>query len=190
MIEWVEELRAGFTEEFGTGPKIVTLATVEVNGPTPLPRARTVVCRALDDDGQVLVTTDMRSPKCAQVGSRHAAELSVWFASCRRQFRIYCETELLHGRGANDPGGLRERLWSELTESARALFFWPAPGAPRDPREAAFPAAVRTGLPPDNFALIALRPIEVDLLELAEHPHRRRRWRSTDEGWRVQEINP
>lgn len=28
MIEWVEELWAGFTAAFGTGPKVVTLATV------------------------------------------------------------------------------------------------------------------------------------------------------------------
>jgi pyridoxamine 5'-phosphate oxidase len=191
MIEWVEELRAGFTAEFGTGPKVVTLATVETERVfQPSPRVRSVVCRRLDADGRLLVAIDERSRKTGEVAHRQAAEVCAWLPAVRRQFRLFCEAGLVRAAGTGDRGGLREQLWTELSESSRALFFWPHPGAPRREADAAFPPAVRTGLPPENFALVSLAPIDVDLLELAGHPHRRRRWRLDETGWSVQELNP
>ena len=191
MIEWVQELRAGFTAEFGTGPKVVTLATVETEGLfEPYPRARSVVCRRLEPDGALLVASDERGRKNRQVATRQAAEVCAWLPSVRRQFRLFCEARLIRGTADAGASALREQLWTELSESARALFFWPQPGAPRRAGADAFPDVVRTGLPPENFTLISLAPIDVDLLELAGHPHRRRRWRLDEAGWSVQEINP
>ena len=63
MIEWLEELRAGFTAEFGTGPKIVTLATVA----SGVPRARAVVVRAVTDAGSLAIASDARSRKNNQL---------------------------------------------------------------------------------------------------------------------------
>lgn len=201
MIEWVEELRAGFTEEFGTGPKVVTLATATDIGS---PRVRTVVCRDVTDDGMLLVASDRRSEKNGEARHRPPAEVCVWLPTPRRQFRIQGMVSVLsasgvvkwHGYEREDQvdriRGFRDRVWTELSESARALFFWPHPGRPivRDPAQ--FPQAVRTGLPPDNFEVLCLSTNGVELLDLRPHPHRRREWsRDRDTpNWDVFDLNP
>lgn len=201
MIEWVEALRAGFAAEFGTGPKVVTLATVEDGG---VPRARSVVCRDVTDDGMLLVASDRRSEKNGQVRSCPPAEICVWLPTQRRQFRVRGMVSVLSAAGtvkwygyerATDERRIRafrERMWSELSEESRALFFWPHPGEMLVREPALFPKAVRTGLPPDNFEVLCMSTNTVELLDLRPHPHRRVRWmrdRDTPH-WEVGEYNP
>lgn len=206
MIEWVEELRAGFTEEFGTGPKVVTLATVDGAG---RPRARSVVCRRFGEteleEGLLLVASDARSRKNDELTLHAPAEVCAWLPKIRSQYRLHCRSSLIArmppaagpmGEAMTNPGfgpnlrNFREQVWSEMSESARALFFWPDPGQPLVADPSQFPAAVRTGLPPDTFVLIALIPDEVECLDLRQHPHRRRRWRTDGQVWTVEELNP
>jgi pyridoxamine 5'-phosphate oxidase len=192
MIEWVEQLRADFTAEFGTGPKVVTLATAERDG---TPRARSVVVRGLRNGGAIVVASDARSEKNKQVRRRDNAEVCAWLPSVRRQYRLACwaaiigETLAATSPFEPDPHRLREEVWGEMSEAARALFFWPTPGEARVDGPAAFPESVRTGLPPTNFELLYLLAMEADVLDLSGHPHHRHRWRR-DTGWAVQEINP
>ena len=191
MIEWVEELRAGFTEEFGTGPKVVTLATVDDK---QFPRARSVVCRRFRDDGLVLIASDARSEKNLHLRRAPMAEICVWLAGRRQQFRLRGPVSVIsagatlawYGPGDAIVGvrGLREEIWLEMSESARALFFWPDPGQPLVSDSSQFPPAVRTGLPPDTFELLAVFPHDVEKLDLRPHPHRRRRWRRRPRGGR------
>ena len=200
MIEWVEELRAGFTEEFGTGPKIVTLATVEGSRREPRARARSVVCRRLLDHGILLIASDARSNKNWQLRQNHLAEVCTWLPKLGRQFRLSCWGVVIDHKEATPDEKrvpellatplLRETVWGEMSEAARALFFWPPPGEPLVANSAAFPEAVRTGLPPDNFEVLGLMPEEVDLLDLSAHPHRRRRWRREAGQWRAEVVNP
>jgi PPOX class probable FMN-dependent enzyme len=193
MIEWVEELRAGLTEEFGAGPKIVTLATADGSG---RPHARMVVVRTLTDAGSLAVASDARSRKNDQLDDGRQAEVCVWLPKSRRQFRLSCTGSVCGGRREPvdtdelDVDGLRKQVWTEMSEASRATFFWPKPADPRIPDDAAFPAAVRAGPPPDNFEILFLRPREVDLLELNVHPHRRRIWDVCDGAWKVREVNP
>jgi pyridoxamine 5'-phosphate oxidase len=189
MIEWVEQLRAGLTGEFGTGPKIVTLATVDEGG---APRARSVVVRMLRDDGALLVACDIRSDKDVQLRIRPRAEVCAWLPSLRRQFRVAGDVDLFSEPTGGPAGGeaVREQVWAEMSDSARALFFWPRPGAPRVWDNAAFPQAVGAGLSPSNFEVLCLTPTSADVLDLVGHPHRRRRWTRHGAEWDVRDVNP
>ena len=192
MIEWLEELRAGFTAEFGTGPKIVTLATVA----SGVPRARSVVVRAVTEGGSLAIASDARSKKNNQLDYGGRAEVCVWLPKIRRQFRLSCAGRVCGEHREHvesdelNVDDLRHQVWAEMSEASRATFFWPKPADPRLPDDTAFPAAVRTGLPPENFELLFLRPREVDLLELNVHPHRRRIWDIRDNAWKAWEVNP
>jgi pyridoxamine 5'-phosphate oxidase len=42
---------------------------------------------------------------------------------------------------------------------------------------------------PDHFQLLRVALRQVELLELLDHPHRRRRWRA-ETGWREEALNP
>ena len=180
-MEWLTDLRRTIGKAGSASPMIVTLASID---PTGLPRARSVVCRRLDDDGRAWIVSDARSDKNRQLRHTPHAEAVYWSPTTRDQFRVYGDVELLAD------GEPRLRLWKDLTDAARAPFVWPEPGAPRVADSAAFRAAVlATEPPPDSFNVIVLTPQVVEHLDLNPHPHRRRRWRR-DVGWRCDELNP
>jgi PPOX class probable FMN-dependent enzyme len=192
MIEWLEQLRADFAQEYGPGPKVVTLATIDEEN---RPRARSVVVRALRDGGDLVVASDARSDKNAQVHKCGGAEVCAWLPKLRRQHRLNCRAGVigqLPSFTSDDLQlqGLRQQVWGELSESARALFSWPSPGQSRDADPAAFPSAIRAGLPPTNFELLYLMPREVDVLDLNQHPHLRRIWRRDETRWAAVDVNP
>ena len=61
-------------------------------------------------------------------------------------------------------------------------------GAPR--RGGLFPAELGEELPiPTCFRLLRIGLEQVELLELTNHPHRRRRW-CREDGWAEQRLNP
>jgi hypothetical protein len=69
------------------------------------------------------------------------------------------------------------------------MFFWPEPGQVRQ-AGAEFRAAAGAEIPPPaSFVVLALRPAEVEALELNEAPHRRRRWRAVN-NWSMELLNP
>ncbi len=181
--------------EFAGRPRLATLATVDVAG---APRARTVVCRRLDEDGMAWITSDARSEKNSQLREDARAELVFWLPEARRQARLAGSVVIFD---AADATGNRAGLWRELSNATRATFLWPAPGAQKaiDDSSGAGSAAKRLptpeslpadAAPPKAFEVLVLVPTRVDLLDLNPRPHARRVWRKTAGGWVERAINP
>ncbi|MEM9695917.1 MAG: pyridoxamine 5'-phosphate oxidase family protein [Myxococcota bacterium] len=176
---WLGELEASrYRHRRDPTARYAQLATVEEGRP----RCRTVVIRAVGDDGALTVATDRRSAKLAQLTHQPWAEICWYFGATRQQYRlsgtIVIETE----------SAPLLRHWQSLSTGARRSFFWPPPGQPK--AEAAAFATEDRDRPPANFAWLSLEPREVDLLELKSDPHRRRRWRLETAGWACTELNP
>jgi len=185
MIDWIGELQAALGREYGDKPQLATLATVDRSG---APRARTVVCRRVADDGNVLIVSDSRSEKNDQLKSSPQAEVVFWLPTLREQFRVLGTTRIT---GSSPPDPIRLDVWREMSAAARALFTWPAPGARKvDPPEAFRLEVDPAAPPPANFELITLRPRRVEHLQLSVHPHRRRRWMLAGKWSAAAELNP
>ncbi|QOV89835.1 pyridoxamine 5'-phosphate oxidase family protein [Humisphaera borealis] len=185
MSEWIGELQSALSREFGDKPQLATLATVDRSG---APRARTVVCRRVGDDGNVLIVSDSRSEKNDQIKASPQAEVVFWLPTLREQFRILGAARVT---GGSPPDPLRPEIWQQMSPAARALFFWPAPGARKiDPPESFRLEAPADAPPPANFELIVVRPRRVEHLQLTVHPHRRRRWMLAGKWSAAAELNP
>jgi pyridoxamine 5'-phosphate oxidase len=181
MSEWAAEMRAAIDAEYGTRPRVAALATVDQAG---RPRVRSVVCRRIEEDGALWIVSDSRSDKNGQARANAFGEMAFWLPSRREQFRIAGGLEVVLG---SDPR--LTQAWQDLSDGARALFFWPEPGAPFDEGQEA-PRAVGVEAPiPPAFELLVLGPDHAEHLDLNPHPHRRRRWRR-ESGWSVEVINP
>jgi pyridoxamine 5'-phosphate oxidase len=183
--DWINRLRDALNAEYRGGkPWVATLATVDADG---RPRARSVVCRRLLDDGTTWYASDARSGKNADVRARPDAEAVFWLAGQREQFRLLGRVEVL-GEGTEAPERLA--LWREMSDTARALFAWPPPGQPRVTDPASFQERLGAHVPPPaSFEVLVLRPEQVERLGLSFHPHNRRRWRAAD-GWQGIALNP
>src|SRR4051794_28547204 len=105
-IEWLERLRRAVATGDARPPLVGTLATADAGG---APRARSVVCREIGDDGSLWVTSDARSEKAAHLRGRPEAELVLWLPAAREQFRLFGRVELLTAE-AGDPAA-RVRHW-------------------------------------------------------------------------------
>jgi pyridoxamine 5'-phosphate oxidase len=186
MSEWVGELTRALEGEYGgERPRVCTLATVDKAG---LPRARSVVCRRVGPDGAIWLASDARSEKNEHVKASPHAEVVFWLPTRREQFRVQGSVKVL-GEPAPDPA--RAQLWRELSDEARALFFWPTPGAKKLETLEVFPKAVGAETPPPaSFEVLVLRPRRVEHLQLKPHPHRRRRWMLAGKWNAASEVNP
>jgi len=181
MDQWLKILRDSLTRENEDRPTVMILATLSRNGS---PRARCVVCRAIDNDGSIWFVSDKRSRKNEQIRMHRTVELVFWLPNLKRQYRVRGE-----GRIAAPDDARTGSLWHDLPDTTRATFFWPEPGAPkRDDAEFAREIGSDIG-PPANFQAIAIHPTLVEELDLTSHPHRRQRWRRKTQ-WRVQQLNP
>jgi len=177
-------LRDELDLEHAARPRIAQLATVDERG---RPRVRSVVCRRILDDGSLIAASDGRSAKNAHVRGAGQGEWAFWLAGRRKQIRLSGPTRVV---GTEGDHALREDLWRALSDAARALFVWPAPGSPRGPCDVDFVQAVSADTPmPASFELIVTTPDEVEMLDLNPHPHARTRWRRT-EAWEEQALNP
>ena len=184
-MDWLVELSAAMGAVQRSTPLIATLATVDFLG---RPRARSVVCRRIDDnDGSVWIASDSRSEKNEHVRESRRAELVIWLPQPREQFRLFGDVSVLD---LMDESGRRGQLWGDLTDATRATFYWPTPGDPLEPKAEAFPKEMPVGEgPPETFEVLLLRPTHVERLQLQPHPHQRTRWRAERE-WRAEAVNP
>jgi pyridoxamine 5'-phosphate oxidase len=183
-MEWLIEFRRSAGELSSAKPLVATLATVDAGGS---PRARSVVLRHVGGDGSLWFVSDARSDKNAQLAESNEAEIVVWLPEAREQFRFFGTVDRL---GAAATGGMRLEIWRQLSDTSRALFFWPAPGTPRTQEDAAFaPTVDAATAPPGTFETLFLEPTQVEHLRLLTHPHQRRRWR-IENGWEREELNP
>jgi pyridoxamine 5'-phosphate oxidase len=177
MSEWLAILKESLASEWENPPIIAALATVDSTGN---PHVRHVVCRRIDGDGNVTITSDARSAKNQHILHNPHAELAIWLPQKRQQFRI---------AGSISIEQRRDEIWRDLSDSTRATFFWPTPAEPLNRKEVfadAVPASVN---PPPSFEVLLLAPNQVEQLELEGHPHRRRRWRRAAD-WTEEELNP
>jgi pyridoxamine 5'-phosphate oxidase len=161
----------------------VQLATVAPDG---TPRVRTLVFRGWADAAAFDLLTDGRSAKPAELRQQPAVELCWLLPKARCQFRLRGEVLTL-------PAAMqlqeRQRHWQRLNPAGRALWGWPEPGAPLE-ASAAFPAELADDAPlPEHFQLLRIGLEQVELLELSDHPHQRRRW-SRQQGWAEEHLNP
>src|SRR5687768_9722974 len=137
LTDWLDPLRAALDREFADRARVVMLATVTHDG---APRARTVVCRSINDEGTHLFVSDARSEKNAQLRRRQEAEVVFWLASQRLQYRL---------RGPAIPTKrLNTQLWPGLSDATRAMFFWPPPGDARVEGMGEFPREVMADVKP------------------------------------------
>jgi pyridoxamine 5'-phosphate oxidase len=179
---WRPLLRAARERE-GRAPtaRWLQLATVAADGS---PRVRTLVFRGWAGPASLDLLTDSRSEKAAELERQPAVELCWLLPKARSQFR-------LRGRwlGLNLEQRERQRQWQQLTPAGRALWGWPPPGRPRRASDA-FPTALEDDRTvPECFLLLRFALVQVELLELGPHPHKRRRWRDACD-WQEEWLNP
>jgi pyridoxamine 5'-phosphate oxidase len=145
-----------------------------------------MVFRGWADGAALDLLTDGRSAKTKELQQEAAVELCWLLPRARCQFRLRgAVLTLLTDVELEE----RQRHWQGLTPAGRALWGWPEPGAPFD-TAASFPAELADGTPmPENFQLLRIALEQVELLELRDHPHQRRRWKH-EGGWMEERLNP
>ena len=182
---WRPLLR-GAREREGRSPaaRWLQLATVAPDG---TPRVRTLVFRGWADGAALDLLTDGRSAKPAELRQQPAVELCWLLPKARCQFRLRGQLLALPAdRGTSRSGN---GIGRASPPAGRALWGWPEPGAPLD-AAAAFPAELADEIPlPEQFQLLRIALEQVELLELRDHPHQRRRWRRHG-GWSEERLNP
>jgi pyridoxamine 5'-phosphate oxidase len=181
---WRSLLR-GARQREGRSPaaRWLQLATVAADG---TPRVRTLVFRGWAGGTCLDLLTDGRSAKPAELTRQPAVELCWLLPRARCQFRLRGELSPLPPELERNE---RQRHWRTLVPGGRALWGWPPPGAPLQ-ADAAFPAELSDNTPmPEHFRLLRIALEQVELLELTDHPHQRRRWRRGT-GWTEEQLNP
>ncbi|MCG9891299.1 MAG: pyridoxamine 5'-phosphate oxidase family protein [Thermosynechococcaceae cyanobacterium MS004] len=167
------------------------LATVRADG---RPANRTVVFRGFRlDTNQLMIISDRRAQKIAQLQQSPWAEICWYFPKTREQFR-------LSGRLSRIDQGNAElqhsdycdfcQVWEKLSASAREQFYWPPPGQPHHESESPLAPPTDQEQPAENFTLLLFDPIEVDHLDLRSHPHVRHRYGCEAGQWSVEKLNP
>lgn len=161
-----------------------TLATVDAGQPS----LRTVVLRGCEaSTRELLIHTDRRSPKIAQLRQEPGCALHVYDAAQNLQLRVRALAQL------HVDDALAAARWSASRASSREVYGSPwSPGRPvDDPRAAVDQLRGRSEAEQRaNFAVLVLQVMEMDVLLLAASGHLRARfaWDATGQataGWVV-----
>jgi PPOX class probable FMN-dependent enzyme len=183
------------------GARYVQLATVDPSG---YPRNRTVVFRGFLDNSDLLqFAVDSRSEKLAHIQANPQAQVCWYFGKTREQFRIAGSLiPILDPQGIQGDVGEqeehhrrdRERLWSQMSERGRLLWYWPAPkGSQAEPSAYITQLPAEAVDPPANFVLLLLDPVEVDHLQLKgdlTYPQLRQVFSRMGSQWQHRSVNP
>jgi hypothetical protein len=152
-----------------------TLATVSPDG---APQARTVVLRGADRGAaRLVVYTDLRSAKVADLRARAQAALHVWDPGAHLQVRLSARVEILSGDAVAD-------VWARMSDGGQLSYGGdPAPGQPlADPLD-----HVR-GPDPAALAVLQMDLQEMDVLHLG--PRHRRAVYARADGWAGRWVAP
>lgn len=158
-------------------------ATVDATGAA---HARTVVLRGFDRDRRELVfSTDVRSPKAAQLRHDPRAAWLFYDPVAGIQLRVECRARV------ETAGAAVDALWNRLPEHSRMHHASPhVPGAALDAACAQAPVeffgrsmtADESAFARSNFALVACNIVSIDWLRLGEQGHRRARFDWSPDG--------
>lgn len=171
-FETPEEIRQQIWKELGRATqdrhhawRTPVLATAADDG---LVNARTVVLRGADAAaGNLVIFTDQRSPKLAEIRRQQAALFVFWSSRLNWQLRVRVNMT------AQTSGPEVDARWQRVSQSAGASDYMSqaAPGTPwREPANT--PEASFRG---SYFAVLTARVTEMDWLELGREGHRRAR---------------
>ncbi len=173
------------------------LATVRPDG---TPANRTVVFRGFcTGSNQLMVIGDRRSEKIEQIAKNPAAEACWYFAKTREQFRLCGQLAVVTADTAPASfADARQRLWQQISDTARLQFAWPCPKAPRADSPDFSPPPPDKQTPPPQFCLLLLAVSSVDHLELRGEPQNRHLYTKVDpsstcletQQWQVTAVNP
>lgn len=142
------------------------------------PAVRTLVYRGRNQQQHILMVSDARSEKFAQLMANPKAEISWYFYDTREQFRITGEAQCIIPTD-QDPD--IKPLWQSLSHGAKQQYFWPNPGIPIND-ESDFDLTqealdqVDLTHPPMHFCVIKMVPVKVDYLKLSHPIHRHYRY--------------
>lgn len=162
--DWLPDLTASLSREFGDSPKIASLATVDQHGH---PQTRCIVIRELDGGGSLWFITDTRSEKVIELAANRNVQVLVWLASPRLQYRLSGEAQRQVDQA------ILQQHWVQLSDASRAMFFWGLNDSPDE-------HAKTQTTPPSHFAVYRVWVTAVDFLSLNSTPH---------EHWQAYETN-
>jgi pyridoxamine 5'-phosphate oxidase len=166
------------------------LATLQA-GSEPRPAVRTVALRFFLDDGRLLLSTDVRSEKVADLSANPACELCWYFTETREQFRLAARGHVIAADEARLEAKLDAalmRTWAERSEASRQSHSWPQP---KRRLEAAAQFQKETpSQPPAHMALLLLEVVSVDYLCLTAQPHQRLLYSKLGGQWTGRAVNP
>jgi pyridoxamine 5'-phosphate oxidase len=144
------------------------------------PQARTMVlrdCHAAEQ--QLLLYTDSRSPKVAELRQDPRAQIVCWSSALNWQLRLRCELQV------EDEGLAVSARWARVrfAPSAQDYIAHSAPGAVL-PGPAAAQAAVHAdAVAHHHFAVVTAQVLAIDWLELHAQGHRRALFEAGVRSW-------
>ena len=152
--------------------RYLQLATLGLDGRA---RNRSVVFRGFGPASEVLILTDARSTKIAELAREPQAEICWYLPVTREQFRLEV-TVGCHGADAADGwAALRQQLWEARGARGQADWLGAVPDAP-----------VALAVP--EFVLLACTVSAVDHLELRPTPQEHRRYLRSVAGWTISTV--
>ena len=178
--------------------RFIQMATVTPKGE---PRNRTVVFRGFDNDQEsLLICTDRRSQKFQELTHRQSVELCWYFLHSREQYRLSGTAQFMQ------QSHKIQKVWSRLSTSSKAQFYWPSPGKVvidshkhSSEDELLFmeklkapeiqPSDLETSLYPSNFVVIKVSFNLVDYLSLVGS-YQRFICHCTEVGWESKAVYP
>ncbi|MEL7511795.1 MAG: Npun_F5749 family FMN-dependent PPOX-type flavoprotein [Cyanobacteria bacterium J06554_3] len=176
--------------------RFLQLATVRAEG---TPANRTVVFRGfLDGSDRLMMISDRRSQKTAQIQQNPNAEACWYFTKTREQFRLSGELTLVTAE-TTDPAfsAARQQVWQKISDNARLQFAWSHPKELRTEASNFEPPAPEANSPLSTFCLLLLKPHTVDYLSLRGEPQTRLVYQQKDHSaqersaeWSFVEVNP
>ena len=134
------------------------------------PRVRTVVFRGWLDNTTMLIYTDKRSEKYADLETNNNIEVLWLFYKTKSQYRFKGKVTDLKDN---------DKYWDDLSDRSKDQWFWPSPGKKID-RENSISSKNNKLSKPDNFSVLKVEIDEVDLLKLENPFHKRFIWKKID----------
>lgn len=158
--------------------KLMTLATIDAS--TGYPQVRTVVKRHIDSLFSVLIYTDSRSPKMAQIKSNNLIS-AIWYHPKKKlQVRMDCIAHIVEEDSQLYQDHLLKVKQSKSVEDYTTSL---APGT----EFSGFEVEHRDKI---HFSLIQLNPTRIEVLKLSSEAHQRASYINVNGQWKESILVP